>query len=192
MIDLNSMYVRYDSVGNANGTGASATYYGYINQSQTSNTNPSDSASVFSIKKMYWIGNVQYTSWSNNVVSAYESDWTNRILFFGTPSSTTTVTATSSYDGSKTNITFNWTAVAGVSRYLVSMNGGPNNTAITYLPDALSSAVLNPEHKSTTLQFVNQNYCTIQNVATGSTYYISVVPSNGYGACTASTASIAI
>ena len=190
MIDNNTMYVRYDAIGA--GTGATISYYGYINQNQISNPNPSDNTAAFSIKKIYWNGNTQYTAWSNNTIGAYESDWTNRSSFFGTPSTTTTVIATYSYDGWKNNISFSWTSVAGVSRYLVSISGGPNNTAITYLADSLSSAVLNPEHKSTTLTFINQSGCIAQNVATGSTYNITVTPSNGYGTCTASTASITI
>ncbi len=189
MIDNNTMYVRYDALGA--GTGGTISYYGYINQNQASNPNPSDSTPAFSIKKIYWNANVQNTVWSNNVIGSYESDWTNRTAYFATPSGISSITATYSYDGWKNNIRFNWTAVTGVSRYLVNITG-PNNKAITYLADALSSAVLNPENKTTTLTFINQTGCLLQNVATGSTYNITVQPSNSYGTCTASTTSITI
>lgn len=189
MIDNNTMYVRYDAVGA--GTGGTISYYGYINQNQVTNPNPSDSTAAFSIKKVYWNGNVQNTVWSNNVIGAFESDWTNRSSYFATPSGTASITATYSFDGYKNNIRFNWTSVAGVSRYLVTLSGGRYNSAITYLADALSPAVLNPEHNYT-LTFINQNGCLLQNVATGSTYYITVQPSNSYGTCTASSGSITI
>jgi hypothetical protein len=193
MIDNNSMYVRYDAIGNANGTGATAAYYGYINTlpNQTQTTS-SDSSAVFSLKKTYWVGNSQYTAWSNNVIGSYECDWTNRISYFATPSAVTTVTATYSFDGWKNNIRFSWTMIPGVSRYAVNIYGGANYKSITYLQDAMSSAVNNPENKSSTMYFINTNSCTIQNVATGSTYTIIVQPSNGFGTCTASTTSIGI
>lgn len=82
--------------------------------------------------------------------------------------------------------------VPGVSRYAVNIYGGPNYTAITYLQDAMSSAVNNPENKSTTMYFINTNSCTIMNIATGSTYTAIVQPTNGFGTCTSSTVSIGI
>lgn len=190
MIDNNTMYVRYDALGS--GTGGTISYYGYINQNQVSNPNPSDSTAAFSIKKVSWNGNVQSTVWSNNAIATFECDWTNRAAYFATPSGTSSITATYSFDGYKNNIRFNWTSVTGVSRYLVTLSGGPYNRAITYLADALSSAVLNPEHNTSTLTFINQTGCLVQNVATGSTYYITVQPSNSYGTCTASSGSITI
>ncbi len=192
MIDNNTSYARYEINGASGGTGTSASYYGYIYQNQATPTNITDSSTVFSIKKQYYIGNVQYSAWSNNTVAAYESDWTNRVSYFATPSGTTSITATYSFNGSQNIINFSWTSVTGVSRYLININGGPNNSAITYFPDALSSAILNPEHRSTTLTLVNQVGCIIQNVATGSSYTIVVQPSNGYGTGSASTLSITI
>ena len=183
MIDLNTLYSRYDP-----GATAAGAYYGYNMQNSFTLQNYTDSATVFSIKRVYYVVNVQYTQWSNNTIGAYESNWTDRAAFFATPSAIT-VTGSSAYDRIKTNITFNWSSSTGSSRYIADITN-QNGVAITYLPDACSSAVYNPEHRSTSLTFVNQNSCTLQNVATASTYTIRIYPTNGYGS--ASTTSISV
>ena len=185
MIDINTLYSRYDP-----GASASGAYYGYNAQNSMISQNYTDASTVFSIKKVYSVGNVQYIAWSNNTIAAYESDWTNRAAWFATPSNIT-VTATSSVSNGITNIIFNWSSSTGSSRYIANITN-QNGVPITYLADASSSAVLNPEHKATTLQFINQTSCTLQNVLTGATYSISIYPSNGYGSASVSTVSVAV
>ena len=185
MIDLNTLYSRFDP-----GATATGTYYGYNNQNSFVLQNFVDSATVFSIKKVYSVNNVQYTQWSNNTIAAYESNWNDRASFFATPSSIT-VTGSSTFDGVKTNITFNWSAATGSSRYIANISN-QNGVAVTYLQDASSSAVYNPEHRPSSLTFINQNSCTLQNVATASTYTIFIYPSNGYGSASTTSTSVTV
>ena len=183
MIDLNTLYSRYDP-----GATATGAYYGYTVQNSISSQNTSDTSYVFSLKKVFSIGNVQYTQWANNTINTYESDWANRASWFATPSNIT-VTGTSSFNGSYTTVTFNWTGATGCSRYIANITNQLGQ-AITYLPDI--SHRLNPNHNSTSLQFVNQLSCTLQNVIVGNTYSISIYPSNGYGSASTVSASVAV
>ena len=188
MFDLNTQYSRYDALGT--GSGTTISYYGYTIQGVNGISNPSDTSVVFSLKKTYYIDNVQYIEWANGYSAGYECSWTNRSSYFATPSNIA-VTATSSFDGSRTNITFNWNASTGSSRYnaLITYNGG--NT-VRYLADACSSAVLNPENKPGNFIFINQTSCVAQNCLTGYTYSISIYPYNSAGAGSVSTVSIKI
>jgi hypothetical protein len=185
MLNSNTLHSRYDP-----GASASGIYYGYINQGSAFTQNPADTDSVFSIRKQYYVGNVQYNVWSNVAMGMFESSWTNRAACFAAPSNIN-VTGASSYDGSKWNITFTWNSSTGSSRYLANISYN-NGMPITYLADAVSSAVLNPERKSTTLTFVNQNSCTLQNCARGYTYIMNITPNNGYGSGAFVTASVTI
>ena len=115
--DLNSFYSRYDNAG------ASVSYYGYINtnSSGTNFTNIADTAPAFSIRKTYYVGNVQYTDWSNNTMQAYESVWNDRTYCFATPSMTS-VTASTYSDGYHTNMSISWTSVQGASRFQIKLS----------------------------------------------------------------------
>lgn len=183
MIDINTLYSRYDNAG------GSVSYYGYNIQNSMALQNPSDSAAAFSIKYIYYVGTVQYTLWSNNTIGAYESVWNNRSACFATPSNIS-VTGSSTFDGWNTSVTFNWTSSTGSSRYIANITN-QNGSAIIYLSDASSSAALNPEHR-TSLQFVNRNSCTLYNVATASAYTISIYPSNGFGSASTVTTTVSV
>ena len=87
-----TLYSRYDPSGTAaGGLGTTISYYGYAKQGSA------DGDTTFSIKKVYYIGAVQYTDWSNNEIGNQEASWANRAYYFATPSNISTITATVSF-----------------------------------------------------------------------------------------------
>ena len=183
--DLNSFYSRYDNAG------ASDSYYGYINtnSSGTNFTNIADTAPAFSIRKTYYVGNVQYTDWSNNTMQAYESVWNDRTYCFATPSMTS-VTASTYSDGYHTNMSISWTSVQGASRFQIKLS--EDERVIMDLTNASSNSYNPNSNNNNTLLYKNVYTLLLQQVKTGHTYNISVKPINMAGSATASTLAITL
>ena len=180
--DLNTLYTRYEASGTAaGGVGASISYYGY------SNTGITDATPGFSIKKVYYLSNIQYVDWSNNIVGNFEATWTNRAYYFATPSNIT-ITATA-YGSSIYNITFKWTTATGSSRYYVALF--KNNGIIYNLLDA-GGPQHNPYQNTHLNQVINGNSITIQNCPSGYTYSASVYASNGVAVSSTATVNISV
>ena len=185
MLDINTLYSRYDNAG------ASVSYYGYLPQNQMTSQNPTDATPVFSIKQITYQGNVQYVNWSNAGIALYESKWSDRAACFATPSNIS-ITGASSFDGSFYNINFSWIASTGSSRYniLLDENG---SRYITNLSDAGSPTLVGGNNTSFNLKLPNNTTSlTLNKCRHGYTYSISVYPYNGYGSGSASTLSIQI
>jgi hypothetical protein len=187
--DLNTLYTRYDASGTAAGAGGSLgigttiSYYGY------STPGTSDTTNAFSIKKQYYIGNVQYVDWSNNIPGAFESSWTNRSFYFATPSNITITGISASNGVGSFNITYTWTAATGSSRYNVTST---KDSSPIYNTQDAGSNQYNP-YQNTNIRTLNNTYTlTLANCSPGSTYSVSVNASNGVGVSSTVTANVRI
>jgi hypothetical protein len=180
-INSGTLYTRYEAVGA--GAGSTVSYYGYSQPSAI------DGDVSFAIKKQYYIGNIQYSIWNNNIMGSFESKWTDRAAYFATPSNIV-VTATSSTNGSFKDVTFNWTTSTDSSRYTVYAY--EDLKYVTNIADA-SSPTVNPHQNSYNLKLQNNtNSVTLNKCRAGYTYSISVQPSNGFYSGSASTAAVSL
>jgi hypothetical protein len=185
--DNNTLYTRYDAsgtnsgAGGAVGVGTTISYYGY------STPGVADTSNNFSIKKIYYIGNIQYIDWSNNIPGAFESSWTNRNFYFATPSNITIAGTSFSNGLNSYNVTFTWTAATGSSRYNVTLTR--DNGTIFNIQDAGGNQY-NPYGNSSTRTLVNTLTLTLANCSSGHTYSASVFASNGVGVSSTVTASV--
>lgn len=113
-IDLANGYIRKDAAS------ASNVYYGY-----SFNQNASDGEKVFSIRRVNTVSGVETITWTNGVQTSYVSDWTNRENCFVAPtgslnlSSTQSTTLINSIPTYRL-ATFTWSALPGVSQYIVT------------------------------------------------------------------------
>jgi hypothetical protein len=185
--DNNTLYTRYDAsgtnsgAGGAVGVGTTISYYGY------STPGVADTSNNFSIKKTYYIGNIQYIDWSNNIPGAFESSWTNRNFYFATPSNITITGTSFSNSLNSYNVTFTWTAATGSSRYNVTLTR--DNGTIFNIQDA-GGDQYNPYGNSGTRTLVNTLTLTLANCSSGHTYSASVFASNGAGVSSTVTANV--
>lgn len=187
--DNNTLYTRYEAVGSNAGAGGSLgagttiSYYGY------SVPGAADSSNCFSIKKVYFIGNVQYVDWSNNAPGAFESSWTNRSSYFATPSNITITGVSASKGGSLYDITYTWTSATGSSRYYVSFT--QDNSPIYNMLDA-SSNQYNPYQNTSLKLYVNNNTATLLNCSAGHTYSAAIYAANSVGVSSTVTANVRV
>ena len=181
--DINTLYTRYEASGTGT-IGSTISYYGY------SVPGTPDGAPAFSLKKVYYLGAVQYVDWANNEIGTYECSWTNRSAYFGTPSNISLNTATYTPNGNSTNtVTFTWIAATGASRYSATILKG--NTLLTNLNDAgglqYNQAGQNLYNKT----FVNLTSVTLYNCPINYTYSINIYAYNAVGSTPTATQTIA-
>jgi len=182
-INTGTLYTRYDAAGA--GAGTTVSYYGY------SQPSTADGDNSFAIKKVYYASNVQYTVWNNNIIGSFESNWNDRAAYFATPSNiVVSVTSSNTNFGGFYDVTFNWTTATGSSRYIVYTS--ENLKYVTNTSDA-SSQLINPNQNSYNLRLPNNTTSvTLNKCRAGYTYSITVQPSNGFGAGSASTAAVSL
>lgn len=168
--DNNTLYTRYEASGDANGgVGATISYYGYSEPGKADNT-PS-----FSIKKVYYLGNVQYVDWSDNEIGAYRCVWDNRGYYFATPSAVS-LTGTTAYDGFEYKATFNWNSATGASKYNIKLYEGLRY--IVTPEHAGDTSIENVNHSNGFIK-INENSITLNKCRLGHTYSINIYPYNG-------------
>jgi hypothetical protein len=187
--DNNTLYTRYDPSGSnvgaagLTGVGTTISYYGY------STPGVVDSSNNFSIKKIYYIGNIQYIDWSNNMPGVFESSWSNRNFYFATPSNIIITGVSVSNSRGSYDITYTWTAATGSSRYYVNFTR--NNSPI-YNPLDAGGDQFNPYQNSSTKTFINTFSATLNNCVAGYTYSASVYAANGVGVSTTVTSNVRV
>jgi hypothetical protein len=128
-LDLANGYIRKD------GSSASNVYYGY-----SYNQSAGDGDKVFAIRKVSTVGGVETVTWTNGTQQSYINDWSGRTYSFVTPAgtlgltyskilSTETVTSgTYSFTYAKSRfVSFTWSSINGVSKYLITSKDGSGN-----------------------------------------------------------------
>ena len=128
-LDLANGYIRKD------GSSASNVYYGY-----SYNQNAGDNDKVFAIRKVSTVGGVETITWTNGTQQSYINDWSGRTYSFSAPAgslgltyATTTLTetvtsGTYSFTYAKSRfVSFTWSSINGVSKYLITSKDASGN-----------------------------------------------------------------
>lgn len=108
-LDLANGYIRKD------GSSASNVYYGY-----SVDPNSTDTDKVFAIRRVTNVAGVETVKWTNGNQLSYTSDWIGRTYSFATPTGNLNLTATTSTTFGYRVASFTWSALLGVSKYLVT------------------------------------------------------------------------
>lgn len=108
-LDLVNGYSRKDSAS------ASNVYYGY-----SIDASAGDAEKVFAIRKVSTSAGVETVTWANGSPNFYTSNWSGRTYSFSAPGGTLGLTFSTFNGNFKRTATFNWTALNGVSQYLVT------------------------------------------------------------------------
>ena len=148
-INLEQDWIRFD------GTSATTAYYGYAKPG----TDPSTTG--WSLRQVVGTNSIVVT-WDDNVFMSSNAIWNNRVAHFTAPNAPS---LTYSIGGS---INVSWGATAGVSSYLVSINGG------NYSPSGIFPYP-NP------IKLINTTAYSITNISHGTTYSVVVTASNQAG-----------
>ena len=110
-LDLVNGYQRKDSAS------ASNVYYGY-----TPNPNAADTDKVFAIRRVNTAAGVETVTWTNGDSISYNDSWSGRTYSFAAPGGSLGLTYTSvTYSNGIYNSTFTWSALNGVSKYIISV-----------------------------------------------------------------------
>lgn len=168
--DNNTLYTRYEAVGAANGgLGTTISYYGY------SVPGADDSTPSFSIKKVYYLSNVQYVDWNDHEIGAYRAIWNNRGYYFATPSAVS-LTGSTSFNGFEYQITFAWNSATGASKYNIKLY---EDLRYIVTPEyAGDDSIFNVNHQNGIVR-INENSITLNKCRLGHTYSINIYPYNG-------------
>lgn len=167
--NLNSFYLRKD-------TSTASTYYGY-----NPNLNASESTNDWLILATSSNAGIETMKWSNNEFS-YEVDWTNRYAQFISPTSPSMsfVIFTSSLPY---YVSITWSAVNGISRYIVDANNGTNSLNYWTDNNLISSrgTITNPYSYSTSHLLKNSTGFKLNDVFIGITYSVTLTTQNAAG-----------
>jgi hypothetical protein len=148
-INLEQDWIRFD------GTSANIAYYGYAKPG----TDPSTTG--WSLRQVVGTNSI-VVNWDDNNILSSNAIWNNRVAHFtapNAPSLTYSITNT---------INVSWGSTAGVSTYLVSINGG------NYSPNGIFPYP-NP------IRLINKSSYSITNITRGRTYSVVVTASNQAG-----------
>lgn len=150
-LDLNNGYQRKDSAS------ASNVYYAY-----TSNPNAADTDKVFAIRRVNTAAGVERVTWTNGDPISYNDSWSGRTYSFSVPVGSIGLTCSLTSSNGLYIGTFTWSALNGVSKYLVSVS---NSTGLIN-EFGLKIGGLNP--RTFTANVFNQTSWTQPFIATGS------------------------